>query len=203
MANLIERAMDFLKLTYEEYDEEEDDAAYDEPVKRAPKKSKKEEKANPLYEEENEKNTQSWGQSGKKKNRGKSQTDGFSGNSKVERAPVRFGSNVSVVRGGNNNMESEIVSIRPKDDKARQEIGNRLLEGKTVLINLEGLELDVAQRIVDFTFGVCYAIKGNMKFPSKYIVIAVPDEVGLSGVFENSGDSGSQRTAGSKMSFDN
>lgn len=202
MANLIERAMDFLKLTYEEYDEEEDDAAYDEPVKKGTKKSKKEDKADQLYEEESERNTQTWGQSNKKKSKGKNQTEGFSGNSKVERAPVRFGSNVSVVRGGNS-MESEIVSIRPKDDKARQEIGNRLLEGKTVLINLEGLELDVAQRIVDFTFGVCYAIKGNMKFPSKYIVIAVPDEVGLSGVFENSGDSASQRTAGSRMSFDN
>lgn len=191
MANLIERAMDLLKLTYDEYDDEDDDEEYNEPVKKRQKKTREEEKTDHtdhFYEGESEKSTQSWGQSNKKKTRGKTQAEGFSSNSKVERAPVRFGSNVSVVRGGNN-MESEIVSIRPKDDKARQEIGTRLLEGKTVLINLEGLELDVAQRIVDFTFGVCFAIKGNMKFPSKYIVVAVPDEVGLSGVFENSSDS--------------
>ena len=202
MANLIERAMDLLKLTYDEYEEDEYEEEYNEPVKKRQKKTMEEEKTedtDSFYEEE--KNTQNWGQSTRKKTRGKTQAEGFSSNSKVERAPVRFGSNVSVVRGGNS-MESEIVSIRPKDDKARQEIGTRLLEGKTVLINLEGLELDVAQRIVDFTFGVCFAIKGNMKFPSKYIVIAVPDEVGLSGVFENSSESSSQR-ASSKMSFDN
>lgn len=206
MANIIERAMDLLKLTYDEYDDEDDDVeVHDESVKKGNKKNKnnedKIEKADQFYEGENGRSTQSWGETSKRKSRKQKQTEGFSNISKGEKGPVPLG--VSVIKGGKNNMESEIVSIRPKDDNARQEIGNRLLEGKTVLINLEGLELDVAQRIVDFTFGVCYAIKGNMRFPSKYIVIAVPDDVSLSGVYENTGDSSSQRTSSAKMSFDN
>ena len=198
MANMIERFLDFMKLSYDEdYDEEEDE----EPVKSRGGKNKEEDRADSI-QKENRKSSQVKERPPKKETRGQfNRSDAFS-SSKTGKTPIRSNSNVSVI-GGGNNVESEIVSIRPKDDKARQEIGDRLLEGKTVLINMEGLELDVAQRIVDFTFGVCYAIKGNMKFPSKYIVIAVPDEVGLSGEFENSADSSGRRSAGSRTSFDN
>lgn len=199
MANMIERFLDFMKLSYDEEYEEEDDITEDDSVKTRGGRNKEEDKTDSI-QKENRKNSQV---KPKKEPRVQPRSDGFSG-SKTGRTPIRTNSNSNVsVIGGGNNVESEIVSIRPKDDKARQEIGDRLLEGKTVLINMEGLELDVAQRIVDFTFGVCYAIKGNMKFPSKYIVIAVPDEVGLSGDFESSGDSSGRRATGSRSPFDN
>ncbi len=199
MANMIERFLDFMKLSYDEEYEEEDDITEDDSVKTRGGRNKEEDKTDSI-QKENRKNSQV---KPKKEPRVQPRSDGFSG-SKTGRTPIRSNSNSNVsVIGGGNNVESEIVSIRPKDDKARQEIGDRLLEGKTVLINMEGLELDVAQRIVDFTFGVCYAIKGNMKFPSKYIVIAVPDEVGLSGDFESSGDSSGRRATGSRSPFDN
>ena len=95
---------------------------------------------------------------------------------------------VSVVRGGGSKVEAAIVSIRPKDDGSKIEIADRLLEGKTVLINMEGLEVDTMQRIVDFTAGVCYAIRGDMRFPSKYTIIAAPEDVELSGNYEDSQD---------------
>lgn len=204
MANLIERAMDLLKLTYEEYDEDEDEDDYEDNV-RVAKKNKKEdkkEKETRSYEAGNGRDSKTTMQSNPRKNWNRAQNEGGSLNSKVERAPIRSSSRVSVVKGGNN-MESEIISVRPKDDKTKLEIGEHLLNGKTVLINMEGLEVDVAQRIVDFTSGVCYAIKGDMKFPSKYIVIAVPDEVGLSGYFENtSNSSSSHRTSGAQRPFE-
>ncbi len=208
MANIIERVFDLLKLSYDEdYDVDEDDEVYETPVKKETKKAKnadkveKEEKTDSFRKNNTAKTAQTRGNSRTQKN-DQPQAEGFFGGSKTGKPVGRSASNVSVIRGGNN-MESEIVSIRPKDDTARVEIGKRLMEGKTVLINMEGLELDVAQRIVDFTFGVCFAIKGNMKFPSKYIVIAVPDEVGLSGEFENSDDSSSRRTTtGSKTQFE-
>ncbi|MCI7099036.1 MAG: cell division protein SepF [Lachnospiraceae bacterium] len=204
MANMIERFLDFMKLSYDEdYDEDEENGTYEAPVKSRAGKNKEEDKTDRTdnISKESRKEAPVRERSSKKETRGQTRPDTFSG-SRSGKTPVRSNSNVSVI-GGGNSVESEIVSIRPKDDKARQEIGDRLLEGKTVLINMEGLELDVAQRIVDFTFGVCYAIKGNMKFPSKYIVIAVPDEVGLSGEFETSADSSGRRSAGSRTSFDN
>lgn len=204
MANMIERFLDFMKLSYDEdYEEEEENDAYDEPIKTRGMKNKEKDKTDRTdsISKESRKESQAVERTSKKEVKGQSRQNTFSG-ARSAKTTVRSNSNVSVI-GGGNNVESEIVSIRPKDDKARQEIGDRLLEGKTVLINMEGLELDVAQRIVDFTFGVCYAIKGNMKFPSKYIVIAVPDEVGLSGEFENSSDSSGRRSAGSKTPFEN
>lgn len=189
MANVIDRFMDLMKLSYDdEYDDEENEAAE---KKEAAKKKREEEKA------ENQRIKEARRAQAREKEVKKEQqrVQNTHQPSRMEKAAVRRNSNVSVVRGGNSSMESEIVSIRPTDDNARQEIGNYLLQGKTVVINLDGLDLDVAQRIVDFTFGVCYAIKGDMKFPSKYMVIAVPDEVGLSGFFENSGDGTGNRTA--------
>ncbi|MDO5410214.1 MAG: cell division protein SepF [Lachnospiraceae bacterium] len=197
MANLIERIMDFMKLSYDEDYDEDEEELYEEPAKNREKKNRDTEKEESFRQKETRKDSAKE-RSVKKEQR----ASGYQAASRMEKGPVRHASNVSVI-GGGNNMESEIVSIRPKDDKARQEIGDRLLEGKTVLINLDGLELDVAQRIVDFTFGVCYAIKGDMKFPSKYLVVAVPDEVGLSGAFENAGDASAQRTQSSKFPFDN
>ena len=197
MANVIDRFMDLMKLSFDDEYDDEDDAAEKKEAKEAAKKKREEEKA------ENQRMKEARKAQAREKDVKKEQQrvpNSFTP-SKVEKTAVRRNSNVSVVRGGNSSMESEIVSIRPTDDNARQEIGNYLLQGKTVVINLDGLDLDVAQRIVDFTFGVCYAIKGDMKFPSKYIVIAVPDEVGLSGFFENSGDGTGNRTA-ARFNFD-
>lgn len=190
MANMIDKMLDFLKLSYdEEYDAEEDDA-YEEEARDLKKKKKEEERAELQRQREQKQREQ---KAKSKEQRVMSSVPG----ARSDKSSVR---NVSVVGGGNSSMESEIVSIRPKDDKARQAIGDRLLEGKTVVINLDGLELEVAQRIVDFTFGVCYAIKGDMKFPSKYIVIAAPHEVELSGTYETSNEA-TQRAA--KFPFEN
>jgi cell division inhibitor SepF len=48
---------------------------------------------------------------------------------------------------------------------------------------MEGLDMDLAQSIMDFTSGACYAINGNMNGISKYILIATPKSVDLSGEF--------------------
>jgi FtsZ-interacting cell division protein YlmF len=48
---------------------------------------------------------------------------------------------------------------------------------------MEGLDVDFAQSIVDFTSGACYAIDGDLKQISKYIFIATPEAVDLVGEF--------------------
>ena len=46
---------------------------------------------------------------------------------------------------------------------------------------MEGLNVDIAQRIIDFTSGATFAIRGNLYKISNYIFIATPESVGLSG----------------------
>ena len=56
-----------------------------------------------------------------------------------------------------------------------------LLSGRTVILNLEGLDLEVAQRIIDFTSGATFAINGNLQKISNYIFLVTPTNVDISG----------------------
>ena len=65
-----------------------------------------------------------------------------------------------------------------------REITETLLANCTVVLNMEGLDLDLAQRIIDFTSGSCYAIGGNLQKVSNYIFIVTPKSVDISGDFQ-------------------
>ena len=43
-----------------------------------------------------------------------------------------------------------------------------------MILNLEGLDLEIAQRIIDFTSGAAYAISGNLQKISNYIFLVTP-----------------------------
>ena len=49
----------------------------------------------------------------------------------------------------------------------------------------EGLDVDIAQRIIDFTSGSCFAISGNLQKISHYIFIITPASVDISGDFQD------------------
>ena len=49
------------------------------------------------------------------------------------------------------------------------------------MINLEGVELTVAQRSIDFVGGATYAINGSLQAVSNNIFIAAPDSIEVSG----------------------
>ena len=49
---------------------------------------------------------------------------------------------------------------------------------------MEGLDVDMAQRIIDFASGSCYAIHGNLQKISHYIFIITPASVDISGDFQ-------------------
>ena len=57
--------------------------------------------------------------------------------------------------------------------------------GKTVLLNMEGLHTEGAQRIIDFASGAVYSINGNLQKISNYIFTVTPDNVDLSGDFQD------------------
>lgn len=80
-----------------------------------------------------------------------------------------------------NNSDMEVRVVKPLTVEDAREITATLLSNRTVILNLEGIEVDIAQRILDFTSGSCYAINGNLQKISHYIFIITPETVDISG----------------------
>lgn len=78
----------------------------------------------------------------------------------------------------------EVCVIKPTSVEDAREITETLLENRTVVLNLEGLDVDISQRIIDFTSGSCFAISGNLQKISHYIFIITPASVDISGDFQ-------------------
>ena len=78
----------------------------------------------------------------------------------------------------------EVCVIKPNSIEDAREITETLLANRTVVLNLEGLDVDIAQRIIDFTSGSCFAISGNLQKISHYIFIITPASVDISGDFQ-------------------
>ncbi|MDE6904226.1 MAG: cell division protein SepF [Lachnospiraceae bacterium] len=83
----------------------------------------------------------------------------------------------------------EVCVIKPTTVEDAREITETLLSNRTVVLNVEGLDVDIAQRIIDFTSGSCFAISGNLQKISNYIFIITPASVDISGDFLNLVDS--------------
>ena len=79
----------------------------------------------------------------------------------------------------------EVCVIKPTSVEDAREITETLLLNRTVVLNVEGLDLEIAQRIIDFTSGSCFAISGNLQKISNYIFIITPPSVDISGDFLN------------------
>ena len=68
--------------------------------------------------------------------------------------------------GGN----MEVCVIKPTSMEDAREITETLLSNRTVVLNMEGLDMDIAQRIIDFASGSCFAINGNLQKIANYIL---------------------------------
>ena len=86
---------------------------------------------------------------------------------------------VPMKRGG-----MEVTMVKPTSMNDSQEICQYLLAGKAVVLNMEGLNMEVAQRIIDFASGATYSMNGNLQKISNSIFIATPESVELSGDFQ-------------------
>ncbi len=80
----------------------------------------------------------------------------------------------------------QVRVIKPTSVEDTVEITETLLDKRAVILNLEGLEVGIAQRIIDVTYGSCYAINGNFQKVSHYIFIITPSSVDISGDVQES-----------------
>ncbi|PSO46920.1 MAG: cell division protein SepF [Cyanobacteria bacterium SW_9_44_58] len=87
--------------------------------------------------------------------------------------------NVIGMPGTNNGVE-EIVVFEPESFEKMPEVIQVLRERKTVLLNLNMMEPDDAQRAVDFVAGGTYAIDGNQERIGESIFLFTPNCVKVS-----------------------
>ena len=74
-----------------------------------------------------------------------------------------------------------VCVIKPTSYNEAVEITETLLAGVSVVLNLEGLDIELAQRLVDFATGTCVAIDGNFKRITKSIFIISPRTINING----------------------
>ncbi len=93
-------------------------------------------------------------------------------------------------RTGRGAGSMQVRIIKPSSFDQAKQITDTLLSHRTVLLNLEGLDVNTAQRIVDFASGSCYALHGNFMKISHFIIVITPEDVDISGDISMDGEGG-------------
>ena len=93
--------------------------------------------------------------------------------------------NKPTARRMNNGAGMEVCVIKPTSVDDGRDITQMLSSNRTVVLNLEGLDMDLAQRITDFVCGSCCAISGKLQKISNYILIITPASVDISGDYQD------------------
>ncbi len=157
--SVMDRLLSYMKLNGDEdYDDEYDDDEYDdyeEPETKVSKLTSRRAKSAPAEEE--------------------------------EERPRKSSPKITPIKQARRSSGSgmEVCVIKPTSIEDGREITETLLANRTVVLNLEGLDVDIAQRIIDFTSGSCFAISGNLQKISQYIFIITPASVDISGDFQD------------------
>ena len=157
--SVMDRLLSYMKLNGDEdYDDEYDDDEYDdyeEPETKVSKLTSRKTKSAPVEEE--------------------------------EERPRKASPKITPIKQARRSSGAgmEVCVIKPTSIEDGREITETLLANRTVVLNLEGLDVDIAQRIIDFTSGSCFAISGNLQKISQYIFIISPASVDISGDFQD------------------
>jgi len=92
-----------------------------------------------------------------------------------ERAASSTGSNLPISGG------MKMIVYHPVSYEDTQSIIDNLKNRKPVIVNMEELELETAQRILDFLSGAVYALNGTMCKISRGIFVVAPNNYDVVG----------------------
>lgn len=93
-------------------------------------------------------------------------------------------SNYNKIVNINTSVNMQVVVSSPESLEDASEICMDLKDKKTIIVNLENVEFDTAQRISDFLCGACYALDGSIQLISDEIFIVGPVNVNITGQFK-------------------
>lgn len=95
-----------------------------------------------------------------------------------EPAPERHSDNVVNI---NTTTQLQVVLVKPEKFEDASSIANHLRDKRTVVLNLESANKDIARRLVDFLSGVAYALEGKIKKVAISTYIITPYNVDIIG----------------------
>jgi len=97
--------------------------------------------------------------------------------------PRRSSTNTNNVVNINSAINSQlsVVLVKPEKFESVADIADHLKEQRTVVLNLEQTNKDIARRIVDFLSGVAYAKEGKIKKIANSTYLITPVNVELLG----------------------
>jgi len=93
----------------------------------------------------------------------------------------RFSNNSDNVVNIHTTAQLQVVLAKPETFEEAKKIADNLNQKRTVVLNLEAANRDIALRIIDFLTGVAYANDGNLKKVAKAIFIITPYNVDVMG----------------------
>ncbi|MCD7946272.1 MAG: cell division protein SepF [Clostridiales bacterium] len=81
----------------------------------------------------------------------------------------------------NTTTQLQVVLVKPEKFDEASAIANHLRDKRTVVLNLESANKDIARRMVDFLSGVAYALEGKIKKVAISTYIITPYNVDIIG----------------------
>jgi len=111
----------------------------------------------------------------------------------VESAPQKPERNVSHKKAApqgkilnmNNNNNLKVVVLSPQNILEARELCDHLRSNKPVIMNVEGIDTPLAQRMVDFLSGAVYCLDGDIQKISSGIFLATPASIEITGDFKD------------------
>ncbi len=94
-------------------------------------------------------------------------------------APIQRRSNDR--RNSSSGTAMKVVIVRPEVFDEVAGIADQLMQGKTVVLNLETCNKDVTRRIVDFMSGAAYALSCKLKRIANNTFLIVPEQTDIAG----------------------
>ncbi len=67
--------------------------------------------------------------------------------------------------------------VSPTSFAAAQEVADRFKSSRPVIMNLQGLDRDLARRLIDFASGLCYGLGGQMDKVANHVFLLTPADV--------------------------
>ena len=81
----------------------------------------------------------------------------------------------------NATTQLKVVLVKPERFENASEIADHLRDKRTVVLNLESTNKDIARRLIDFLSGVAYAGEGKIKKVAANTYIITPYHVDIEG----------------------
>ncbi len=76
------------------------------------------------------------------------------------------------------NAKPSVVAPRSFNDT--QEVADKFKANQPVIVNLQGVDRDLARRIIDFASGICYGLGGQMERVASAVYLLTPTNVEVS-----------------------